>query len=190
MHADVAKTSSSAYTVGKLHILKSSRERSSTTPIAKETSSPTGGGKLPNSPLAAPMDRKAFTPEKRPPQAKSRNDFFNLMRKKSMSNNSSSAESTKLVEGGTDVGGENITKNGKNDFILYSEEEEARFLRSLGWEETTEEGGLTEEEIDSFYRDVSKYVNSRMDFKGIQPKCLMPIILQMGKNGGDTKVDS
>ncbi|XP_076959519.1 uncharacterized protein LOC143635617 [Bidens hawaiensis] len=197
MHADVAKTSSSAYTVGKLHILKSSREKSSTTPIAKETSSPTGGDKLPNSPLAVPMNRKAFTPEKRPsPQAKSRNDFFNLMMKKSMSNNSSSAESTKLVdgrpgEGGTDGGGESITKNGKNDFILYPEEEEVRFLRSLGWEETTEEeGGLAEEEIDSFYRDVSKYVNSRMGFKGIQPKCLMPVILQMGKNGGDTKVDS
>ncbi|KAL8237512.1 hypothetical protein R6Q59_018593 [Mikania micrantha] len=46
--------------------------------------------------------------------------------------------------------------DGKNhsgpDAILYSEEEEARFLRSLGWEETAdEEEGLTEEEISSFY---------------------------------------
>lgn len=207
--SDVSKTSSSS-TVGKLHVLKPSRERNGTiAPTAKENTSPTGGSKLPNSPLAvtsvvgsAPLrntERKVC--EKRPsPQAKSRNDFFNLMRKKSMANNSSSpdtgsSDSTndKTGEGGAQASavvvdtscgvqpfGENkvdlscnggdtcvvterstsTSNNGNNlsscDVILYSEEEEARFLRSLGWEETTEEEGLTEEEINSFYRDVSK----------------------------------
>ncbi|KAI3805119.1 hypothetical protein L1987_27190 [Smallanthus sonchifolius] len=207
VNADVTKTSSPS-TVGKLHVLKPSRERNSTTPI-KETSSPTGGNKLPNSPLAVPLDRKpsvSSTLEKRPSsQAKSRNDFFNLMRKKSMANNSSSpvspdthstesANDTPCERGTQGYGG--VRRFGENKVVLYSEEEEARFLRSLGWEETTEEEGLTEEEINSFYRDVSKYVNLKTAssfFKGTQPKCLMPLNLQMGKNGDispDTKVDS
>ncbi|KAK9073939.1 hypothetical protein SSX86_006533 [Deinandra increscens subsp. villosa] len=228
VNADVTKSSS---TVGKLHVLKPSRERNSTTPIAKESLSPTSGGKLPDSPLAERKPSVSTTLEKRPsPQAKSRNDFFNLMRKKSMANNSSSTlvpsvppESTddKPGESGNQGGGahplgedkadlsvnndacivtEKFTDNEKNhsssDVILYSEEEEARFLRSLGWEETTEEEGLTEEEINSFYRDVSKYVNLKTAssfFKGTQLKSLMPLNLLMGKNGdfpADTKVDS
>lgn len=201
--ADVSKVT----TVGKLHVLKPSRER---------TLSPTGGSKLPNSPHSIPS-LVTSTPsratgisvnlEKKPsPQAQSRNDFFNLVRKKSMANNSNPVVGpdarTDEKSGESGPGEPTVdlsTGDGKgnlgNDVILYSEEEEARFLKSLGWEETTEEGGLTEEEINSFYRDVSKYVNSRTAsnfFKGTRPKCLMPVI-QMGKNGdipAESKVDS
>ncbi|KAJ9561426.1 hypothetical protein OSB04_006586, partial [Centaurea solstitialis] len=195
---DVSKTS----TVGKLLVLKPSRERNGVSPTAKESLSPTGGtAKLPNSPLAAVpsaapvrnnpavavVERKPSVAalEKRPSsQAQSRNNFFNLMRKKSMISNSSVAPDTgssgeKAIalpahEGGSESGiaveetkvdlaskgGDACvaTNNGKNhsgpDAILYSEEEEARFLRSLGWDETAEEEeGLTEEEISSFYKN-------------------------------------
>ncbi|KAI7745345.1 hypothetical protein M8C21_027957, partial [Ambrosia artemisiifolia] len=216
-NADVIKSSSS--TLGKLHVLKPSRERNGTT-ITKESASPTGGSKLPEAPL---VERKPCV-EKRPsPQAKSRNEFFNLMRKKAMANKSSSPvpvdppESTndKPGEGGVHpnedkadsssnndacIVTENLNNNEKShsssDVMLYSEEEEARFLKSMGWEETTEEDGLTEEEINSFYRDLSKYVNLKTAsnfFKGTQLKSLMPLNLLMGKNGefsADTKVDS
>ena len=50
--------------------------------------------------------------------------------------------------------------NGKDhsncNAILCSEEEEAAFLRSLGWEEhARDDGGLTEEEINSWVDKVS-----------------------------------
>lgn len=214
---DAAKTS----TVGKLHVLKPSRERNGVSPTAKDNLSPTGGSKLPNSPLAVPsvvgsaplrnpgnnppvavVERKpgvATTLEKRPSsQARSRNDFFNLMRKKSMTPATGTSVSTSdkpgegeapvteglhdsVVVDGSDGSQESSEKkvdlacngdayvaterstsnndkeNSSSDALLYSEEEEARFLRSLGWEEAAEEEeGLTEEEISSFYRDVSK----------------------------------
>lgn len=202
MKPEVSKTSA----VGKLLVLKPSRERNGISPTAKESLSPTASSKLPNSPLAvpsvvgpAPLSKPAVaTLEKRPSsQAQSRSNFFNLMRKKSMISNSSVAPETgssgspsdKLGEpvapvpqGGSDeptVNRSSETKveltcngdtcaatmissanNGKNgtgpDAILCSEEEEARFLRSLGWEETAEEEeGLTEEEISAFYQNVS-----------------------------------
>ncbi|XP_076882682.1 uncharacterized protein LOC143531223 [Bidens hawaiensis] len=223
VNADVTKSSSPSSTVGKLHVLKPSRERNGTT-ITKESVSPTTGTKLPESPS---VDRKPLI-EKRPsPQAKSRNDFFNLMRKKAMANNtlSSSAVSVdppeltddKTSKGGVhlnedkvDLGSDgdvcvvNVNSNNNNNVkddlrsdVLDPEEEEARFLRSMGWEETTEEECLTEEEINSFYRDLSKYVNLKRAssyFKGTQLKSLMPLNLLMGKNGefsaDTTKVDS
>ncbi|KAJ0641012.1 hypothetical protein HanPSC8_Chr16g0719141 [Helianthus annuus] len=223
--------------VGKLHVLKPSRERNGVTPITKDNLSPTSGGKLPVSPLGvasavgpAPLrnnpavavaERKpnVVTLEKRPSsQAQSRNDFFNLMRKKSLtavtpdntgtsisaSDKPDEAEASSVTEGGLQESSESTACNGDADVatkgstsandsvktnlnsngILYSEEEEARLLRLFGWEETAEEeGGLTEEEINSFYRDVSKYLNSQAAskiFKGSQPKLLMT---QMGKNG-------
>ncbi|KAI3774519.1 hypothetical protein L1987_49077 [Smallanthus sonchifolius] len=235
---DSTKTS----TVGKLHVLKPSRERNGGTAIAKDTLSPTAGGKLPNSSLAVPSvvgppgaipERKpgVVTLDKRPSsQAQSRNDFFNLMRKKSMTpttpdNTGSSISAsdtpgeavTEGVSGGVqqsnsesnhdsacngdaDVASESSSNNVKNnsnpDAILYSEEEEARFLRELGWEETGEEEGLTEEEISSFYRDASKYLNLQAAskiFKGTQPKLLIPLHSKVGKNGeisSDSKLES
>ncbi|KAM0971665.1 hypothetical protein FF1_019574 [Malus domestica] len=53
---------------------------------------------------------------------------------------------------------------------VYPDEEEARFLRSLGWEENSgDDGGLTEEEINAFY---DQYMKSRPSLKcrGMQPK--------------------
>ncbi|KAI7730089.1 hypothetical protein M8C21_022057 [Ambrosia artemisiifolia] len=233
--------------VGKLHVLKPSRERNGATPIAKDNLSPTATGKLPNSPLGVPSavgpapplrnnpavavaERKPGVPilEKRPsPQAQSRNDFFNLMRKKSLtsvtpdtgtaisaSDKPNEAEISAVTEGGSQRSSESTACNGDADVategststtnnngktnlnsngILYSEEEEARLLRLFGWEETAEEEeGLTEEEISSFYRDVSKYLDSRAAskiFKGPQPKLLMTL----GKNGDirpDSKMES
>nr|GEV34009.1 hypothetical protein [Tanacetum cinerariifolium] len=160
---DVSKTS----TVGKLHVLKPSRERNGVTSITKDNLSPTAGSRLPNSPLAVPSVVGAAPlriPGNNPPVAAA---------ERKPGDNSSS------------------------DAILYSEEEEARFLRSLGWEETAEEEeGLTEEEISSFYRDVSKYLNMQAAskiFKGTQPKLLIPLHSQMGKNGdisSDSKLES
>ncbi|CAN6542634.1 hypothetical protein C1H46_023063 [Malus baccata] len=53
---------------------------------------------------------------------------------------------------------------------VYPDEEEARFLRSLGWEENSgDDGGLTEEEINAFY---DQYMKSGPSLKcrGMQPK--------------------
>ncbi|KAJ9538006.1 hypothetical protein OSB04_030739 [Centaurea solstitialis] len=248
---DASKTSSG---VGKLHVLKPSRERNGITSISKDNLSPTSAAasKLPNSPLAvtsvvgsAPLRNLGNNPtfavavkpggvaatlEKRSSsQAQSRNDFFNLMRKKSMTNNSSAvtpdtgssipASDKPETPGGDDPvavdgsGGVQVSSGNKDDLsscngdatersngknnsssdtnILYSEEEEARFLRSLGWEETgDEEEGLTEEEISSFYRDVSKYLNLQAASKIFKPKLLIP---RMGNNGdisSDSKLES
>ncbi|KAJ0696979.1 hypothetical protein HanLR1_Chr10g0363531 [Helianthus annuus] len=241
---DSTKTS----TVGKLHILKPSRERNGVTPVAKDTLSPTAGAKLPNSPLAVPSvvgpvplrnnnspvsvpERKpgVVTLEKRPSsQAQSRSDFFNLMRKKSMTpittdntgssisasdrpgeavteGESGGAQQTNnenkddsACNGDADVASETSSNNGRknlnSDAFLYSEEEEARLLRLMGWEETADEDeGLTEEEINSFYRDASKYLNMQAAskiFKGTQPKLLIPLHSQISEISSDSKLES
>ncbi|CAA3012361.1 Hypothetical predicted protein [Olea europaea subsp. europaea] len=229
--SDVSKTSN----VGKLHVLKPVRERNAVFSAAKDNLSPTSGSKLVNSSLwmapsasaAAPVmgpPNNSFIPsaahkpvltvlEKRTtPQAQSRNDFFKLMRKKSMANSSSipdqsmansvsvSAHGTSLSPPATDKLGEldvtatsslnagyrpscvsmseghlsdengDLTCNGdacegqkdisngkkhQSSAAIISEEE-AAFLRSMGWEEDADEGGLTDEEICAFYRDVTK----------------------------------
>ncbi|KAK9026443.1 hypothetical protein V6N11_039281 [Hibiscus sabdariffa] len=80
-----------------------------------------------------------FTLEKRPSlaQTRSRNDFFNLLKKKT---------STK-------------------------DEEEVAFLRSLGWEENSgEDEGLTEEEINAFYQEYMKLRPSLEPCRTILPK--------------------
>lgn len=218
---DVLKASN----VGKLQVLKSVREKNGTAPATKDNSlSPTGGSKVVSSSLAPPSvsgptatrglvnspvhERKpAFTVlEKRPTsQAQSRNEFFNSVRKKSMGNSSSIADSptpnspsatspsssdkaemevnasqardTSLgfslggdqlseirgdpIENGDAFNVEKHVSNGNKHPSLdlsISEEEEAAFLRSMGWEENAEgdEGGLTEEEINAFFKDVTK----------------------------------
>ena len=265
--SDVTKTSN----VGKLHVLKPSRERNGVSPTAKDSLSPTMGSRVANSPLAvtpsaagsaslrsprnnptlASAERRPSvvltSVEKRPTsQAQSRNDFFNLMRKKSSTNppsavpesgpavsSSVSEKSDELItevvtapvtpkgrdilssdNSGLDWSNENRgdkTENGNNeacgvsqndrddeienvdgdacdvsqrdqgdevhdgngdacdvsqkfldngekhsspDEVLYPDEEEAAFLRSLGWEENGEDEGLTEEEINAFYKEV------------------------------------
>lgn len=230
---DVLKTSN----VGKLHVLKSVREKNGTAPATKDSLSPTSSSKLVSSTLAAPSisgptttrgstnnpvhDRKPVfnVLEKRPTsQAQSRNEFFNSVRKKSMGNSSSvadspTANSSSMLEIstaispsssdksemeamcvntsqagetslGVSLGGDSLSEtrgdrmengdacdlqkhisNGKKHpslDVIFSEEEEAAFLRSMGWEENAEgdEGGLTEEEINAFFKDVTKVHNA------------------------------
>ncbi|KAI3460613.1 hypothetical protein Pfo_017276 [Paulownia fortunei] len=71
----------------------------------------------------------------------------------------------------SDVGEKNLFCNGQ----ICPDEEEAAFLRSLGWEENGgEDEGLTEEEINAFYQE---YMNRRPSLKvcrSSQPNCLTP----------------
>lgn len=202
-------------TGGKLQILKPVREKNGVTSAVKDSSTSTNGNKVVSSTVATALPASGSTGarapltvlEKRPTsQAKSRNDFFNLVRKKSLANpssvtdsvteNSSSAVDAKISSGfpdklnemdadlapvtprsadnplNTDLSGQlsetDVTCNGdaeKNGCTVkkhssydpvFSEEEEAAFLRSLGWEENADEDGLTEEEINAFYRKVAK----------------------------------
>lgn len=61
----------------------------------------------------------------------------------------------------------NLCLNGK----VYPDEEEAAFLRSLGWEENAgEDEGLTEEEINAFYHEYMKLRPSLKLCQGAQPE--------------------
>ncbi|XP_057977738.1 uncharacterized protein LOC131164503 [Malania oleifera] len=254
--SDVLKLSN----VGKLHILKPAREKNGVVPIAKDSLSPTNGSKV-VSPLAvAPLpagsgplrspgskpsgtERKlAITPtvEKRPtPQAQSRNDFFNLMRKKSSTstpsaapNSSSPVVSSAVMEKPDDFslevasasvtshsmdnalldtcgeesaenrvdmandadshdGPQKFLDNGEkhsiSDAICYPEEEEAAFLRSLGWEENAgEDEGLTEEEISAFFKEHMVLRRSSKLLEGMQSK----ILVQLNSQGGLGNISS
>ncbi|WJX57672.1 hypothetical protein P8452_43203 [Trifolium repens] len=57
---------------------------------------------------------------------------------------------------------------------VYPDEEEAAFLRSLGWEENSDEDeGLTEEEINAFYQEVCKKLDPstlKLCIEGMQPQ--------------------
>ncbi|CAI9781792.1 unnamed protein product [Fraxinus pennsylvanica] len=259
---DVSKISS----VGKLQVLKPVRERNGFFPAVKENLSPTAGSKAnsslsvassvsgsaavrppPHNPVLHTVEGKPVLTalEKRPTsQAQSRNDFFNLMRKKSMANSSSisdpvmplsstvseklgetqvsSASTTTeardaqspvsssgghLSEEGSDMTCNGIERqkclcNGKKyprSDPSFSEEEEAAFLRSMGWEENDEEGALTEEEICAFYRDLQKYINSKPSMKilpGVPPKILSPFnsrgigVIASGLSSSDAKLES
>ncbi|PSS02850.1 ADP-ribosylation factor GTPase-activating protein effector protein like [Actinidia chinensis var. chinensis] len=262
--SDLSRTSS----VGKLHVLKPVRERNGLSPTAKDSSSPTSVSRVASSPVAvapsvvgsAPLRVPSNNPnlasaerkpallilEKKPtPQSQSRNDFFNLVRKKSMTNSSSPLTSPGLTVSSSvsDKSGEaengsvpNMSQDGdsslldssfgdqttekRNDVksngiasnkareslngehqehlnnrkdhsncnaILCSEEEEAAFLRSLGWEEhALDDGGLTEEEINSW---VDKYIKLRPCSKilqRLQLKFLVSLNLREGSVGADT----
>ncbi|KAL1544401.1 hypothetical protein AAHA92_21258 [Salvia divinorum] len=68
--------------------------------------------------------------------------------------------------------------------LIFPEEEEAALLRSLGWEENAEgdEGGLTEEEINAFRKDITKYINSKPSFKILKeaPPKIFPFDAHIG----------
>ncbi|KAJ8572572.1 hypothetical protein K7X08_009083 [Anisodus acutangulus] len=233
----------------KLHVFKPTRERSG----VNSSLSPNKHRKGPNALLAVPSSASTQSPannaasstsERKPvgtmvekklsSQARSRNDFFNLMRKKSTGSSSainvegcavspsslhkcgvsevltahdipqdqdaSQSDDSPRVEQSTEIFSENTSNSalsdGKNrtdksfsksDAMFCSEEEEAAFLRSLGWEENDDEGGLTEEEISAFYRDVTKYINSKLSFKimqGVQSRFVMPLHSGIGDVGG------
>lgn len=137
--------------------------------------------------------------EKRPSQAQSRNDFFNLMRKKTSLNNSTVMPdsgpviSSSTMEKSDEViikevdsvpassheNGEIMTSNGdaschvgENNSVpsgAVVPEEEAAFLRSLGWDENAGDEGLTEEEINSF---IEEYVKLKPSLKRCGGKLL------------------
>lgn len=219
MKSDISKTSS----LGKLQVLKPARERNGISYPTKDSLSPPNASKVLNNPLTSapsagvasplrspvknPISVSAVVPtvlEKKPSaQFRSRNDFFNLVRKKSLTNSSSPvADSVSVVSKSvleqpseieaaaslppvkdsllatqsdmvqSEINGlmsnidacdrpkksrDNVETRLSSDVILCSEEEEAAFLRSLGWDENAgEDEGLTEEEIREFYRDASK----------------------------------
>lgn len=158
----------------------------------------------PNNPKLPSGERKAtalnpisgFSVERRPSssQTQSRNDFFNLLKKKNSMNTSglpadsgtdipspsgekhgevtkevtSAPSSPHAIENGVQVtinGGtheevQRFSDAGEKTMSRYAAvdpDEEAAFLRSLGWEENSgEEEGLTEEEIKAFYQEFEK----------------------------------
>jgi hypothetical protein len=55
-------------------------------------------------------------------------------------------------------------KEADNMQVLDSEEEEAAFMRSLGWEENAEGSELTEEEINAFYQVIYVKINFSSNF--------------------------
>ncbi|KAL4304261.1 hypothetical protein GQ457_10G023430 [Hibiscus cannabinus] len=215
----------------RLCILKPSREPNGVSlVITKDNLSPTNGNsQVVNSPLSitpsaaasAPFRSSSNSPrsataernqaqlrltmEKRATaQAQSRNDFFNLLKKKSTMNSASSvldpgpAVSQPVSEKPDELGTEDssssialkdagvispeissaglptdnrseISLNGdaytepqhcsrNGEWHSSPDEEEAAFLRSLGWEENAgDDDGLTEEEINAFLEQYSKY---------------------------------
>uniref|UniRef100_A0A5B6ZMJ3 Putative cell wall protein AWA1 n=1 Tax=Davidia involucrata TaxID=16924 RepID=A0A5B6ZMJ3_DAVIN len=69
-----------------------------------------------------------------------------------------------------DVGEKHSCLNG----TVYPDEEEAAFLRSLGWEENAgEDEALTEEEINAFVQECKKLRPSLKLCRGVQPKLSM-----------------
>lgn len=220
----VKSETSKASNVGKLHVLKPVWEKNGVSPSVKDNLSLTSGSSLAASssasvsavtkppPSNAVPDHKPVLTllEKRPTsQARSRNDFFNLVRKKSMaspasadsaaeitssvSDNASlsplfdkhaemevmssqpvevnlsrdvdclSEKKAALICNGDAYDAQKCMSNGKkhpSSDPITSEEEEAAFLRSMGWEENNDEEGLTEEEISAFYRDLTKVSNT------------------------------
>ncbi|KAK7311583.1 hypothetical protein RJT34_09822 [Clitoria ternatea] len=136
-------------------------------------------------------------------QVQSRNDFFNLIKKKTMMNSSSVLPDSSTVvsspmmdksgevnveavgpAASQDLGnGAEVTSSGNAHVELdrlpdneqkdtIPDEEEAAFLRSLGWEEDSgEDGGLTEEEINAFYQECMKLGTTTLKLcQGMQPK--------------------
>lgn len=234
--------------VGKLQILKPTRERNGTLPYSKDSSSPTSiSTALPSTTLAVgPAPSKSPSEKKLNPQARSRNEFFDLMRKKSISSPSSipadpvvvsfnsvdnqtanspvmsqdgdypvlgssfgddsskgsddkcnGSSSEKPTESLSDKVFESVSSgkdHSSSHAILPSEEEEAAFLRSLGWEENGgEDEGLTEEEISSFFKDVDEYIKVRPPSKilqAMQPKFLESLNLRNGNVGGGASCGS
>ncbi|XP_054788790.1 uncharacterized protein LOC129294436 [Prosopis cineraria] len=227
--SDAPKTS------GKFTDLKSVVWENGLSPTSKDVSSPTNfsnirsGNNLatvsaplrnPNN-LKSSTDRKpttldpklGSTMDKKPSlsQVQSRNDFFNLIKKKTLMNsstgNTDSAPllSSPTMEKSSELAGDvvspascpqalrnvaEVTINGDaheearrlpdgeekysvQSDTVYPDEEEAAFLRSLGWEENSgEDEGLTEEEINAFYQEFMK-LGPAATFKlcqGMQPK--------------------
>ncbi|GFS41840.1 hypothetical protein Acr_00g0076620 [Actinidia rufa] len=216
---------------GKFLVLKPVRENGISSMGKDVSNSPSNGSRVANSqvaaapmppptPLKSPNSSKLSTVERKISalslnsgstvekksslsQAKSRSDFFNLMRKKTSTDTSTvlpdpgvavSAptveESGELVKGASGPVSSCVNENcseltsngaiheGEENFclngVVYPDEEEVAFLRSLGWEENAgEDDGLTEEEINAFYERCMKLRPSLKLCRGVQPKLSM-----------------
>lgn len=178
--------------------------RAATNQITAVPSVASATPRSPNNPKLPSGERKAtalnpisgFSVERRPSlsQTQSRNDFFNLLKKKNSMNTSglpadsgtdipspagekhgevtkdaiSAPSSPHAIENGVQVtinGGtheevQRFSDAGEKTMSRYAAvdpDEEAAFLRSLGWEENSgEDEGLTEEEIKAFYQEFEK----------------------------------
>ncbi|XP_022768246.1 uncharacterized protein LOC111312336 isoform X2 [Durio zibethinus] len=226
--SDMPKTS------GKLLVLKPGWENGVSSPTHKDVASPTTNVnkrvttsqhavatvtsaplRNSNNPKLSVGERKVaslnpipgFTVEKKPSlaQTQSRNDFFNLLKKKTSTNMSAglsdsdphiSSSTTEKSEVSKEVVSASVTahanengtaattnggtcqdarrfsddgeKNMSSTAMVYPDEEEAAFLRSLGWEENSgEDEGLTEEEINAFYQELRPSLKL---CRGMQPK--------------------
>ncbi|KAL6184851.1 hypothetical protein ACLB2K_046251 [Fragaria x ananassa] len=187
--------------------------RAANSPLAVAPPVVSAPSRSPNNPKLLAVERKVAaldlksgaTLEKRPSlsQVQSRNDFFNLLKKKTSVNSSITLPdsgpniSPPTIEKSGDITGEvfsdpasphienggEVTGNGVSSeevqrfsgtgpsAAVYPDEEEARFLRSLGWEENSgDDGGLTEEEINAFYDQYMKLRPSLKLNRGMQPK--------------------
>ncbi|GLU00997.1 hypothetical protein SLE2022_183260 [Rubroshorea leprosula] len=230
MKSDVTKM-----THGKLLVLKQARENGPLSPTQKDIPNPanntnnrTANNQLAASPsvASAPLkssnslkphigERKAaapnllsgFTMEKRSlAQTQSRNDFFNLLKKKNGTHTSSdppdagpnisspTAEKSEVTKEVVSPSTTHVIENGAaaisngdahQEFQRFSDdedknmnfstpvlpEEEAAFLRSLGWDgKYCEDEGLTEEEINDFYKELMKLGSTLNLYRGMQPK--------------------
>ncbi|KAF4366556.1 hypothetical protein G4B88_001376 [Cannabis sativa] len=165
--------------------------------------------------------------EKKPSfsQSQSRNDFFNLIKKKTSFNPSTvlpdsgtqisspsekSGEETKeafsarasphSVENGAEGNGigdsckeiQRFSDGGEDECpsaALYLDEEEVKFLRSLGWDENAaEDEGLTEEEISAFYEECMKKGPSLKVCRGLHPKYSMHDITATNPGGASSEL--
>eukprot|EP00262_Sarcandra_glabra_P015334 TRINITY_DN4705_c1_g1_i1.p1 TRINITY_DN4705_c1_g1~~TRINITY_DN4705_c1_g1_i1.p1 ORF type:complete len:527 (+),score=106.97 TRINITY_DN4705_c1_g1_i1:156-1583(+) len=235
---------------GKLFVLKAVRETngvSTISPSAKDVLSPTNSGRVVNNLLGVapspaftgsrgpinpklPADRKPAASsvtqmclDKRPlSQAQNRSDFFNSLRKKTVSNSTAtipelstvvdksgeqqivgaSVSHEKDVSPTSDSGLDCFTgnassmagnveepqrilnegeKSSSSDEVVDPDEEEAAFLRSLGWEENAaEDEALTEEEINAFYKEYMKLRPSSKLGRGLQHVKIAPLESHVG----------
>ncbi|KAK8291215.1 hypothetical protein V6Z12_D06G048000 [Gossypium hirsutum] len=237
-------------TSGKLLVLKPGWENGVSSPTQKDVASPPasansrvaisqhagGPARNSNNPKLSSVERKVaalnpvagFTVEKKPSlaQTQSRNDFFNLLKKKTSTKTSADhsdslphisstttekSEVTKEVVTGSSAAHANengtaATSNGDtcqeakkfdNDGeknmssidMVYPDEEEAAFLRSLGWEENSgDDEGLTEEEINAFYQEYMKLRPTLKLCRGMQPKVAQSFATNL--DGASSEVSS
>ncbi|GMH21825.1 hypothetical protein Nepgr_023668 [Nepenthes gracilis] len=153
----------------------------------------TGPASVAQVPIKNPGNPKLFA-VKHKAQVQSRTDFFNSVRKKSMNNTSVTADSTAVVSSVMEekLDEHNVARdpssactendcrvkwNGDAHAISQSfqpstkEEEEAAFMRSLGWEPNVgDDEGLTEEEINAFYLEYMKLRPASKLSQGLRSK--------------------
>ncbi|KAK4793215.1 hypothetical protein SAY86_023650 [Trapa natans] len=227
--------------LGKLQVLKPVRELNGVSSIVvKENLTPKNGVKVVNTPLSPNLTAAASVqlrtpvtpvgPERKAPpvsanlekkpsvQAKSRSDFFNLIKKKASSSTSSVSAGNETVPSALDKSPDSVAEDSADaatsgfesetsdsKLVILSDsqprengdkangdgvewlhhysrnmedqweidvpspnEEEAAFLRSLGWEENAGEDGLTEDEIRNFFEYTK--MKPRPELMGVQVK--------------------